>query len=218
MGTFYGNVLVARPCEEVVPLLAGPGPAGYALAAGPGHTVIHPDPDTSALDIAASLSKVLGAPTLGTYVFDSDVLVMLVCEDGELRHHYDSHPGYFGEPEVDEDGNPLSTDEEVAFPEPVGVAPEAFLPLAAGRVDEAALESVLRGTPLDPEDGEDGRYVFANDQHYDVMGLLGLEAPRLNTGYTYLSQGDIPYATSVGDLIPLGGARRPAERVRLDSR
>jgi hypothetical protein len=207
-------VLVGRACAEVVPLLACADVSGYALPVGPGHTAIYPDPDTSAPDLAGALSKLLGAPAVGTYVFDSDVLVMLVFEDGELRLDYDSCPGYFDEPETDDDGDPLTPvdEDDFAFPEPVGVDPDAFLPLAAGPVDRAALESALRGVPLDPEDGEDGRYVFANAQHYDVMACLGLNAPRLSTGHRYLSWGDMPHETSADDLILLGGAKQPAPR------
>ncbi|MFF4354276.1 hypothetical protein [Streptomyces sp. NPDC001530] len=219
MGSFYGNVLVARACEEVVPLLGGAasgagdeGIPGYALPVGPRHTVIYPDPETGAPDLAGPLSRLLGAPALGMYVFDSDVLLMSVYEDGELRHHYDSYPGYFDEGETDEDGEPVATDDffdNPTWPDPVGVDPEAFLPLAAGPVDRAALESVLRVIPLDPEDGEDGRYVFANDQHYDVMATLGLNAPRLSTGFGYLSSGELPYETAADELVVLGGAARP---------
>ncbi|MFH9860043.1 hypothetical protein [Streptomyces sp. NPDC017202] len=210
MGSFYGNVLVARPCEEAVPLLAGEGITGYALPVGPGHTVVHPDPETSSGDVAGGLSKLLGAPAVGTYVFDSDVVVMLVFGDGVLRLHYDSWPGYFDEPETDENGNPLTPVDDFAFPAPEGVDPDAFLPLAAGPVDRAALESALRGVPLDPDDGYDGRYALAEAQHYDVMTCLRLDAARLTTGFRYLARGDLPHGTAAGDLVTLGGAVRPA--------
>ncbi|MFF9059800.1 hypothetical protein ACIRPQ_17995 [Streptomyces sp. NPDC101213] len=210
MGTFYGNVLVARPCEEAVPLLAGEGLSGYALPVGPGHTVVHPDPDTSSLDVAGRLSKVLGAPTVGTYVFDSDVVVMFVFEDGALRLDYDSCPGYFDEQETDENGNPPTPVDDFVFPAPEGVDPDAFLPLAAGPVDRAALESALRGVPLDPDDGDEGRYVLAEAQHYDVMACLRLDASRLTTGFRYLARGELPRGTVVEDLVTLGGAVRPA--------
>ncbi|MFH9826972.1 hypothetical protein [Streptomyces bobili] len=212
MGTFYGNVLVARSCAEAVPLLAGEGVTGYALPVGPGHTVVYPDPDTSALDLVGGLSELLAAPAVGTYVFDSDVLVMLVHEDDALRLHYDSCPGYFAEPEIDEYGNPLVPVDDVGFPAPEGVDLDAFLSLAAGPVDRAALESALRGIPADPEDAEDGRYVFADVQHYDVMACLGLDASRLTTGFSYLAGGDLPYGTSAGDLVVLGGVVRPTRR------
>lgn len=222
MGSFYGNVLVARAYEEVVPLLAGAealsltgaegeGIRGYVLPAGPRHTVIYPDPETGAPELAGPLSLLLGAPTMGTYVFDSDVLLMSLYEHGELRHHYDSYPGYFDEGETDEAGEPVIPDDfdSPRWPDPVGIDPEAFLHLAAGPVDQAALESVLRLVPLDPEDGEDGRYVFANDQQYDVMATLGLDASRLCTGYHYLSSGALPPETSADELVLLGGAVRP---------
>jgi hypothetical protein len=214
VGTFYGNVLVTRQRDEVVPLLAevtgaeGRSIRGYAMAVGPGHTVIFPDEGTDAIGLARELSRLLGVPTLSAYVHDSDVLDMRVYEDGELRHLYDSCPGYFDEVERDEDGNPVGGVEE-ARPEPVGADPEAFLPLAADPVDRAVLESVLRRTPLDPEDGEGGRYVFADDQHYDVMATLGLDAARLTTGYEYLSRGHLPKGMSADDLVVLGGARLP---------
>lgn len=67
MGAFYGNVLVARTCAEVAPLLAGAtsedGGAlrGYAIPAGPGHTVLlFPDPDTEVIEPAGPLSRLLG--------------------------------------------------------------------------------------------------------------------------------------------------------------
>lgn len=231
MGTFYGNVLVARKCAEVVPLLGGGEPTGtdggvtgadggvlrgYAMPAGPHHTVICPDPETDAIELGGPLSRLLGVPALSTYLFDSDVLDMRVYEAGELRHVYDSYPGYFDEDETDEDGNlvvgggddgSVQDDGDFTHPEPVGVDPEAFLTLAAGPVDRAALESVLRSIPLDPEDGEGGRYVFADDQHYDVMTLLGLDAARLTTGYGYLSRGELPGEMPVSELMVFGGAR-----------
>jgi hypothetical protein len=212
VGTFYGNVLVARKCAEVVPLLAGvtgedgKQVRGYAVPAGPAHTVIFlPDPETDAIVLAGPLSRLLGAATLSSYVHDSDVLDLRVFEDGEERHFYDSYPGYFDEGETDEDGNPIGGDS--IRPDPDGVDPEAFLPFAAGPVDRAALESVLRRIPLDPEDGgRDGRYVFAEEQHYDVMEALGLDGRRLTTGYTYLSRGELPEGLPLEELMVFGGA------------
>ncbi|MGX1270778.1 hypothetical protein [Streptomyces phaeoluteigriseus] len=99
--------------------------------------------------------------------------------------------------------------DDFTFPAPEGVDPDAFLPLAAGPVDREALESALRGTPLDPEDGDDGRYVFANVQHYDVMASLGLDAARLTTGFSYLAGGDLPHGVAAEELVVLGGAARP---------
>ncbi|MEU0596659.1 hypothetical protein ABZ484_00105 [Streptomyces sp. NPDC006393] len=212
MGSFYGNVLVARACEAVVPLLDGQGVRGYALPAGPEHTVIYPDPETSGLDLAGPLSKLFAAPALGMYLFDSDVLVMTLYEDGDLCHSYDSFPGYFDEPEADGE-DPPSVEPRFEWPEPTGADPDAFLPLAAGPVDRAALESVLRGIPIDPEDGEDGRYVFAEAQHFDAMDCLRLNAPRLTIGYRYLAQGELPYETTADDLVLLGGAQRPTARI-----
>ncbi|MEU5321617.1 hypothetical protein AB0G67_33420 [Streptomyces sp. NPDC021056] len=213
MGTFYGNVLVARECAEVVPLLAaatgsdGRALRGYAMTAGPGRTVLFfPDPETDAIELAGPLSRLLGAATLSSYVHDSDVLDLRVFEDGEERHCYDSHPGYFDEGETDDDGNPVGGDEDDAYPDPVGADPEAFLPFATGPVDRAVLESVLRRIPLDPEDGEGGRYVFADDQHHDVMETLGLDGRRLGTGHTYLSRGHLPEGLSPEELTVFGGA------------
>ncbi|WP_030043535.1 hypothetical protein, partial [Streptomyces resistomycificus] len=126
MGTFYGNVLVARTCDEVVPLLAGAGDPdgeplrGYAMAVGPGHTVICPAEGTDAIGLAGPLSRLLGAPALSAYVHDSDVLDLRVFVGGEQRHGYDSFPGYFDEVETDEDGNPVGAVAE-GRPEPVGV-------------------------------------------------------------------------------------------------
>ncbi|MEU6143033.1 hypothetical protein ABZ848_22025 [Streptomyces sp. NPDC047081] len=187
---------------------------GYALPVGPGHTVIYPDPETDATALAGPLSRLLEAPALGTYVYDSDVLLMTVYAEGEPTHHYDSCPGYFDEAETDTDGNPGGNSggpEDWAPPVPVGADPDAFVPLAFGPVDRPALRAVLLGIPLDPGDGEDGRYVFANTQHYDAMTCLGLNACRLSTGYHYLSLGGLPHETSAEELVLLGGRMWPAE-------
>lgn len=206
MGTFYGNVLVGRSCKEVVPLLAGADIRGYALPVGPAHTVICPADEPGAIELAGTVSRLLGGPALGTYVFDSDVLVMQVYEGGELRHVYDSYPGYFqGDHDLEEVEEDLDRYTEVGWPDPVGADPDAFLPLAAHAVDLAALASVLHSVPLNPEDGEDGRYVFANAQHYDVMRLLGLDALRLSTGFGEISRGFLPTGTAPDDLWLLGG-------------
>lgn len=93
-------------------------------------------------------------------------------------------------------------------PEPAGADPEPFVRFAAGPVDRIVLRAVLRGIPVDPDDAEDGRYVFADAQHYDVMAALGLEAHRLNTGYALLSRGYLPEGLPPQDLVPLGDAPR----------
>lgn len=213
MGSFYGNVLVARECAEVVPLLAGAtgvgGEAlrGYALPAGPAHTVIfQPGPESDAIELAGPLSRLLGAATLSSYVHDSDVLDLRVFVDGEVRHRFDSWPGYFDEGEIDEDGNPIGGSPTEGR-EPMGADPEAFLPLAAGPVDQVVLGAVLRGRPLDPDDAEDGRYVFADAQHHDVMEALGLDAHRLSTGYAYLARGYLPEGLLTDELVVFGGVR-----------
>ncbi|MGV9275249.1 hypothetical protein [Streptomyces griseosporeus] len=210
MGAFYGNVLVARACAEVLPLLAGEDFHGYAVPAGAEHTVLYLDPETSCPDLAAPLSRLLRAPALGMFLYDSDVLVMGVCDDGEVLVRYDSCPGYFDDdPVPEEDGD---HDEEAAFvwPEPVGVDPDAFLRLAAGPVDRQRLLSALRGVPLDPDDGEDGRYVFAEAQHADVMACLGLDPARLAYGYDEIGKGRLPRGVVPWDLVLVGPARWPA--------
>lgn len=199
MGAFYGNVLVARECAEVVRLLAGAVRAGgvalrgYAMPVGPQHTAIFPpEPESDAIELAGPLSVLLGAATLSAYVHDSDVLDLRVFVDGEERHRFDSCPGYF------EAGAGL------VCPEPVGADPDAFLPLAAGPVDRLVLGAVLRGIPVDPDDVEDGRYLFADAQHHDVMEALGLDAHRLTTGFALLARGYLPEGLPPQELRVFG--------------
>ncbi|MFF7448248.1 MULTISPECIES: hypothetical protein [unclassified Streptomyces] len=200
MGAFYGNVLVARECAEVVPLLAGAARAGgvllrgYAMPVGPLHTAIFPpEPERDAIELAGPLSVLLGAATLSAYVQDSVVLDLRVFVEGEERHRFDSCPGYGGAVGVG-----------LACPEPVGADPDAFLPLAAGPVDRLVLGSVLRGVPLDPDDAEDGRYLFADAQHHDVMEALGLDAHRLSTGFALLARGYLPEGLPPQELRVFG--------------
>ncbi|MFF9626342.1 hypothetical protein [Streptomyces griseosporeus] len=210
MGTFYGNVLVARACGEVVPLLAGEDLRGYAVPVGAAHTVLYLDPETSCPDLAAPLSGLLRAPALGMFLYDSDVLVMRVCDDGQVLVDYDSCPGYFDDEPVPEEDDEDAEWETFVWPEPVGVEPDAFLRLAAGPVDRQRLLSALRGLPLDPEDDEDGRYVFAEAQHADVMACLGLDPARLAYGYDEVGKGELPRGVVPWDLVLVGEARWPA--------
>jgi len=47
-------------------------------------------------ELAGTLSRATGCPTLGILVHDSDVLILRLFEAGELRDAYNSQPAYFG--------------------------------------------------------------------------------------------------------------------------
>lgn len=183
--------------------------SGYALGAGPGHSVVFPEANEDVFSLAGPLSLALAAPVLYSYVHDSDVLCLGVHEGGVRLHSYDSWPGYGTDGGGEEPSDCLDDAEEFSWPEPEGADPEAFMRFAVGPVDRLALQSALKGVPLDPEDGEGGRYVFAEAQHHDAMTALGLPAAVLTSGYDYLRWDDLPEGVTVEDIVLLGDAQPP---------
>lgn len=160
----YGTLLVPVPLEQAAPVLREVCAAGYALPAGPGFCLVHPDRFVDRNDVfalAGPVAAALGVPVLAAFQYDGDRLELEVWRAGGRAHRYDSRPGWDGE----RDGAT-----------PTDAAPSAFLDFAAGPVDDHRLASALADTPIDAEDKDvDGGpgYVWAQALHWDVLCALG---------------------------------------------
>ncbi|MGJ5755759.1 hypothetical protein FB563_7069 [Streptomyces puniciscabiei] len=162
--TTYGTMLIPVPLEEAAHILREARAAGYAIPAGPGFCLVHPDrsvDDNSVFALAGPISAELGAPVLAAFQYDGDRLELEVWRGGVRAHRYDSWP---------------DRDDESADDAPLGADPAAFLDFAAGPVDNHRLASALANTPIDVRDmdvdGEPG-YVWAQALHWDVLRALG---------------------------------------------
>ncbi|RAG83122.1 hypothetical protein DN069_23715 [Streptacidiphilus pinicola] len=160
----YGTMLIPLPLHRAVPALREICAAGYALPAGPGFCLLHPDrfvADNGVLSLAGPLSARLDVPVLAAFQYDGDRLELEVWRAGARSHRYDSWPG---------------RDDDDAPDAPVGADPSAFLDFTAGPVDHHRLASALADTPVEEidkdVDGEPG-YVWAQALHWDVLQALG---------------------------------------------
>ncbi|NEB02726.1 hypothetical protein [Streptomyces sp. SID13726] len=159
----YGTMLIPLPLEEAAPVLREVCASGYAISAGPGFCLLHPDrftDDNGVFELAGPVSARLPVPVLATFQYDGNWLKLEVWRDGVRAHRYESDP--------DRD------DQTDSGPE--GAEPAAFLDFAAGPVDHHRLASALADIPTDPRDMDvdgDPGYVWAQALHWDVLGALG---------------------------------------------
>jgi hypothetical protein len=130
-------------------------------------------------DLAASLSKDLGCPALAAMVHDSDVLLLMLFEQGRVVMDYNSAPAYF----------------EDAEPEPPEGADAAALCRAFASERVAEVERILNQW-WDPE-GDEGAGDEENEFDSEEMRLavlaevLGLPNVISAVSYTSLQEGDL---------------------------
>lgn len=161
--TTYGTILIPVPLDRAAPVLREVCAAGYAIPAGPGFCLVHPDrsvDENGVFALAGPISAELGAPVLAAFQYDGDRLELEIWRDGVRAHRYDSRPGW---------------DDEAADATPAGADPAAFLDFATGPVDSHRLTRALADTPIDAEDMDvdgDPGYVWAQALHWDVVRAL----------------------------------------------
>lgn len=144
------------------------------------------DPESLA-DLGAALSKDLGCPALAAMVHDSDVLILMLFEQGRAVMDYNSAPAYF-------------EDEEPRAPE--GADADALC-RAFGSARVADVERILNQWS-DPE--EDSKADF-DENEFDsedmrlaaLAKVLGLPEAVAAVSYASLQEGDID---ELGDDVP----------------
>ncbi|WP_436773838.1 hypothetical protein [Yinghuangia sp. YIM S09857] len=210
MGQTYQHILVRADATEVVAAML-PGDNGYALPLGDGLSALLMDEREQNLgEEAERLSGALRTDAATVAVVMSDHLLITVYRDGREVWDYDSA--------VEDEAHRLTEgpDGKLRFPDgtvfdpyhdefpppkPSGTDPRWITPFATVPVDAAAISGVLANGSDEPE----GRHLFAEAQHGELYGALGL--PELLTGYGYLTY-DLPSTPDLqvlfADAIPFG--------------
>jgi hypothetical protein len=126
------------------------------------------DPTTVA-PFVQQLSKDLDCAVLATFVYDSDLLIMNLCNRSELIGFYCSNAEAAEEggfhPSMDADG----------------------LCAAFGSSDTAKVDRILSVSM-----GDENAYVFEDDRHAAIVQALGLSTFAVGGSYNYATDGDMP--------------------------
>jgi hypothetical protein len=181
MGLFYANLTVYRPRRAaLVAALRMLRRTAFVSPTVEGHTVICDrtidDQNSLAIEqLGCRLTKDLACVGLAAVLHDDDVLYLWLFQNGELRDHYDSLPGYF-DPEA-EPGGPAGGDSRLLC--------EAFArPHSRGKV-----QAILRANLLE---GEWPAFPGEEERHEALAAALGM--PRFAVG--------LGYAAIAGNLVP----------------
>ena len=187
MGSFYTNItLKGQTQQQAVEAMAGR--VAFVSPTVRDATVIFDqeceEQLTAALAaLAAQLSTTLSCPALAVMNHDDDVLWLQLFEGGSSPGgEYVSAPGYF-----------TGTSSPPAGSDPGALATAFGVPQAADEVERI----LQQGT------GESG-YVFALEQHSDLLKALGLPSFASEVGFTYLSEGEFPVGFEEASFIRLG--------------
>src|SRR5688572_27643137 len=166
MGNFYANVtLRATDTEAMVQTLTSMRRRALVAPAIAGSTVVFDEAiengSRELARFAAELSRRHGCAALAVMIADDDVLWYALYHAGRLDHEYDSNPNY--------DRGPTA---------PPKGGSGAALGAAFGVAERAAeIERVLR-----VRSGPEG-YLLEHKRHAELVGLLGLPAIAVATGY-----------------------------------
>lgn len=187
MGSFYTNFTVRYDDHfAVADALRSIGRTAYVAPAVNGYTVVF-DCESDMQDVAAienvglHLSRVLETAVLGILNHDDDILCYFLFRFGQWFDSYNSCPSYF------DDSCDAGTTEFDA-----GKLCEAF----GCTQNTESVKAILQNA----SDGEEG-YVFAMDQHRDLVNALGLPDLAVGLGYNYIESGDLADDPDVASLI-----------------
>jgi len=172
MGSSYSNITLHGPERgRVIEALEARGRQAFV---GPqtGECVVVFDEEAedrpdAGVQLAADLSRELGAVALLAAVYDDDVFRYTLLRGGEVADEYDSWPGYF----VGERGGPQGGD-------------AAQLVSVFGRGTAATVERILRAASKSVD------YRFETARHADLAKALGLPDHAVGLGFGYIWQGD----------------------------
>jgi hypothetical protein len=192
MGAFYTNIVLRGPDQgQVVLFLTQEKRLAYVSPTIDGFTVVYDEKsesqdETTLSGLASQLSEAFGCTALAVLVHDSDIFAYWLFEAGELTDEYNSMPGYFDDPSLPPlGGDPNRLCAAFGVEDGVDRATSVFHKVASRNL----------------EDGWAGSYVFAEDIHHDLVGLLGIPSFAVSTGYRYIEQGDIPEELDSDSLV-----------------
>ncbi len=179
MGFFYTNIVLQGPSQQdVVAHLTNLGRTAYVSPTANNITVVYDreceDQNEAVLEeVGGSLSRHFRCPALVSLVHDSDLYMYLLFADGEPVDAYNALPDYFD-------------DEQPSAP----TGGDARQLCAAFGVEHAVAE--VHGL-LHPEgDGDDEDWLFGEDLHAELAGLLGFPPFAAEVGYYVIEDGELP--------------------------
>jgi hypothetical protein len=154
--------------EHWIPARRNEAERSFLLAEGPGgwwsvydeQLDFTPSPEMMR-EHCIRLSQAVNGVAVGASVFDSDVLRLVLAQDGRLLDEYDSMPGYFEE----EQGSASA---------------------AASGNPEAWADLLRPSAPEDLRAAWNADEVFAEDKLAAVAKLLGIAVERATVGYSYV--------------------------------
>ncbi len=180
MGATFSSIQVRSASQEAVvqgvigllkePAYISPSVGGWVGVYPEGGTT---DPDT----LADALSHRLHTAVLDWSVYDSDVFMYSLYENGDLQDKFNSDPGYFEAQAADGDEDSQKLD-----PAAVRGNPDALLPYCVPGTTVAIIQAVLHPADVLPamkalitfSPLSDDQYLFADFQAADLARLLGI--------------------------------------------
>jgi len=180
MGNFYVNYTIrSSDVDAVTNALAG---RRAFVASVTGKPIIAFDEESDSQDpnvvkeLGCHLSQVTHSPVLAVMNHDDDILMCGLFEAGECIDLYDSNPDYF-----ESEGEPRG---------PIG-GDAAKLCQAFDSPNQEVVENILRNN----------EYVFAVERHEALVKALGLPSYGVASGFSYISQGELPDGLTHDNLV-----------------
>jgi hypothetical protein len=186
MGNFYTNITLRGPDQDAtVAFLNEQRRPAYVAPTVNGCTIVFDEAcetqDTDILEaLAAQLSQRFACPALAVLNHDDDILWYKLYDAGQALDEYNSAPDYFG-------------DEEGA--QPTGGDARKLCRAFKAEQNLNEVERILRAAD---------EYVFALEQHDELVRALGLPTFAVGTGYNYLVEDDAPEGLDTGSLKHTG--------------
>lgn len=188
MGNFYVNFTVKRDDPQAIAaILRDAGRKAYVTPVIGGHVVVFEEESDTQDDkvieeVGALLSREARAPTLAVLNHDDDVLLYWLFEDGRLSDSYNSRPDDF---DFKGEGEPAA---------PAGGDARRLREALSASSETDRVDAILRN----------GDYVFAFEQHMELLEALGLPDCAVGLGYGSIERGELPDELPLDQLIHVG--------------
>lgn len=194
MGTFYSNCQVHSASQEAVikALTSVLKEPAYVATAVNGWVGVYPEGGSTDPDkLGQEVSERLPGAVLVWQVYDSDVFLYTLYENGALRDEFNSAPAYFDGmlDEEDEEHVPeridparVQGDPQSLLPYCVpGTTPEVIHKVLHPSAASEAVKKVLAFSPLSAD-----QYLFADHQAADLAKLLGVDETLAALDYRFI--------------------------------
>ncbi len=182
MGNFYTNIVLKTADQEaVVARLTELKRQAFVSPVINGYVTVYDAQceEQNPNDLKDLTIKIAGhfkIPAIAFINHDDDVLLYGLQLGEQVVDVYNSSPGYFSGEIVP----------------PKGGGPEHLRRVLGVPVDSQKVDNILKS---------EDEYVFAFERHKALVDLLGLPIVCVGTGYTYISEGEIPEGYKKEDFV-----------------